>query len=215
MTQEPYKLEISDYAEAHSGTESALLKRLDRETNLKTMYPHMLSGHLQGRFLKMITGMIKPKNILEAGTFTGYSTLCFAEALPEGGKIYTIEGNCEFRYISDKYFSESGMGDKIVALTGDVGDIVPSLDMVFDLAFIDADKRSNKKYYEMILPKVSAGGYILIDNVLWGGKVADLEHNHDIDTIIIDEFNAFIDKDPRVENVLLPFRDGIMMCRKV
>ena len=205
---------VSEYAVRHTDAEPGLLKELDRTTNLRTIYPRMLSGHLQGRFLKMITEMINPANILEVGTFTGYSTICFAEGLSENGKIYTIEVNPEFKYISDEYFSRSGLKDKIIPILGDAMKIIPTLDITFDLSFIDADKKNLVEYYEMILEKTRTGGFILIDNMLWSNKVLDTSTNHDADTLRIDKFNNYVTNDIRVENVFLPFRDGIMMVRK-
>ncbi|MDR2084799.1 MAG: O-methyltransferase [Bacteroidales bacterium] len=208
-----YYESIIEYAEKYSGEENELLKRLDRETNLKTLYPRMMSGHLQGQFLKLITKMINPTNILEIGTFTGYSTLCFAEALSDKGKIYTIEANPEWQYISEKYFKESPFGDKIKIINGNAAEIIPQLDIDFELAFIDADKQSNKIYYDLLLEKMKSGSYILIDNVLWSGKILDLAKNKDKDTQIIHEFNEYVNNDNRVENILLPFRDGLSLVR--
>jgi len=213
MNSTDYHESIIEYALKHSGEESDLLKRLDRETNLKTLYPRMISGHLQGAFLRMITKMINPKNILEIGTFTGYSTICFAEALSDYGKIYTIEANPEWQYISEKYFLESNLKHKIETIIGYATEIIPQLDIDFELAFIDADKQNNKLYYEMLLSKMKSGSYILIDNVLWSGKVLDLAANKDNDTQIIQEFNEYVNGDNRVENILLPFRDGLMLVR--
>ncbi|MDL2227792.1 class I SAM-dependent methyltransferase [Odoribacter sp. OttesenSCG-928-L07] len=210
--EEEYALR-EDYATLHSGEESDLLKRLDRETNLKTLYPRMMSGHLQGQFLRMVTRMINPKNILELGTFTGYSTLCFAETLTEEGKIYTIEANPEWQHISEKYFSESGLKHKIEFIIGNAAEIIPQLDVDFELAFIDADKQNNRLYYDMLVKKMKSGSFILIDNVLWSGKVIDLNENKDKDTQIIHAFNEYVNNDKRVENILLPFRDGLTLVR--
>ena len=204
----------SEYCAHHTSEEPALLKELDRITNLRTMFPRMMSGHLQGRFLKMITCMMKPKNVLEIGTFTGYATLCFAEGLPDDGKIYTIEVDEEYKLISSEFFRRGGMQDKIVQIYGDAMIEVPKLDMTFDLVFIDADKRNLKKYYNMLLPKVNQNGIILIDNVLWSGKIVTGDFSHDPDAVNIDEFNKYISGDDRVECLMLPIRDGIMMARK-
>ena len=162
---------ISDYAAEHTSREPKYLQELDRTTHLKTIHPRMIAGHLQGRFIKMITAIAKPKNILEIGTFTGYSTLCFAEAIEEDAKIYTIEVNPEYCYISDEYFSRSGLKDKIVQIMGDAMKVIPTLDIKFDIAFIDADKRNLKRYYELIIRKMNKNGIIMIDNTLWSGKV--------------------------------------------
>ena len=204
---------ISDYAAEHTSREPKYLQELDRTTHLKTIHPRMIAGHLQGRFIKMITAIAKPKNILEIGTFTGYSTLCFAEAIEEYAKIYTIEVNPEYCYISDEYFSRSGLKDKIVPIMGDAMKVIPTLDIKFDIAFIDADKRNLKRYYELIIRKMNKNGIIMIDNTLWSGKVVSEKDDYDFDTEYIDSFNKYVNCDTRVENILLPFRDGIMIVR--
>ena len=204
---------ISDYAAEHTSREPKYLQELDRTTHLKTIHPRMIAGHLQGRFIKMITAIAKPKNILEIGTFTGYSTLCFAEAIEEDAKIYTIEVNPEYCYISDEYFSRSGLKDKIVPIMGDAMKVIPTLDIKFDIAFIDADKRNLKRYYELIIRKMNKNGIIMIDNTLWSGKVVSERDDYDFDTEYIDSFNKYVNCDTRVENILLPFRDGIMIVR--
>ncbi|MCK9302944.1 MAG: O-methyltransferase [Bacteroidales bacterium] len=205
---------VSDYAEQHSEKESELLHALDRETNLRTMYPRMISGHLQGELFKMLTYMIKPERVLEIGTFTGYSTICFASALPAESKIYTVEVNPEWSYISDKYFKNSGLSNKIISVIGDASEVIPKLCVNFDIVLIDANKKDNLKYYELVLPFLKSGGFILVDNVFWGGKVFDEKTNYDKDTSLIDEFNHYVTEDGRVENLLLPIRDGLMMVRK-
>lgn len=204
---------ISDYAAEHTSREPKYLQELDRTTHMKTIHPRMIAGHLQGRFIKMITAIAKPKNILEIGTFTGYSTLCFAEAIEEDAKIYTIEVNPEYCYISDEYFSRSGLKDKIVPIMGDAMKVIPTLDIKFDIAFIDADKRNLKRYYELIIRKMNKNGIIMIDNTLWSGKVVSEKDDYDFDTEYIDSFNKYVNCDTRVENILLPFRDGIMIVR--
>lgn len=204
---------ISDYAAEHTSREPKYLQELDRTTHLKTIHPRMIAGHLQGRFIKMITAIAKPKNILEIGTFTGYSTLCFAEAIEEDAKIYTIEVNPEYCYISDEYFSRSGLKDKIVPIMGDAMKVISTLDIKFDIAFIDADKRNLKRYYELIIRKMNKNGIIMIDNTLWSGKVVSEKDDYDFDTEYIDSFNKYVNCDTRVENILLPFRDGIMIVR--
>lgn len=203
---------INLYAEAHSDPESELLKLLNRETHLKVLLPRMLSGHLQGRTLSMISKMIKPKHILEIGTFTGYSALCLAEGLDENGQITTIDINSELEHFVTDFFEKSEFKSKINYIIGNAMDIVPELNSSFDLVFIDADKKNNKNYFNMVIDKVTKGGIILIDNVLWSGKVVD--EKYDKDTENIREFNNFIQNDGRVENLLLPIRDGIMICRK-
>lgn len=204
---------ISDYASEHTSDEPKYLKDLDRTTHIKTIHPRMIAGHLQGRFIKMITAIAKPKIILEIGTFTGYSTLCFAEAIDENAKVYTIEVNPEYCYISNEYFKRSGFNNKIIPIMGDAMKVIPTLDTKFDIAFIDADKRNLKIYYEMIISKMNKNGIIMIDNTLWSGKVVFEKNNYDFDTEYIDSFNKYVNCDTRVENILLPFRDGIMIVR--
>jgi caffeoyl-CoA O-methyltransferase len=204
--------EISEYAEQFSKAESQLLHELNRETHLKTEQPQMLSGHLQGRIQSAISHMIKPHRILEIGTFTGYSALCFAEGLSDDGLLITLDINEEFKAIAEKYFKRSEYVTKIRSITGNALELIPTLDETFDLVFIDADKENYSAYYDLVINKVSKGGYILADNVLWSGKVID--GSKDAETIAIKAFNNKVQKDERVENVLLPVRDGVMVCRK-
>jgi len=204
--------EISEYAEQHTSIESPLLYELNRETHLKTAQPQMLSGHLQGRIQSMISRMIKPKRILEIGTFTGYSALCFAEGLTDDGLLYTIDVNEEFKSIAEKYFNKSEYKNKIRSVTGNALEIIPTLNETFDLVFIDADKENYSAYYDLVFDKVRKDGYILADNVLWSGKVID--GSKDAETLGIKAFNNKTLKDDRVENVLFPIRDGIMVIRK-
>ncbi len=203
---------IEKYAVEHTTEQPEYLYNLYRETHLKVLQPIMLSGHLQGRFLKMVSAMIRPKNVLEIGTFTGYSALCFAEGLAEDGKIYTIDINEEIAHVARKYFAESGMENKIEFMIGNALEIIPPLDIEFDLVFIDADKVNYLNYYKMVIDKVRTGGFILGDNALWHGKVT--EKADDEDTAALQEFNDFVQADTRVENVLLPLRDGIMCIQK-
>lgn len=205
--------ETYNYAKEHSGKESELLQQLDIITNQRTLYPRMMIGHLQGEFFKFLTKIIKPKNILEIGTFTGYSTICFAEALQDDGKIYTIDINPEWSFINTDFFERSGYNNKIISIIGDAMEVIPTLDINFDLVFIDGDKRNIIKYYDLIMDKVQPGCVILVDNVLWNGQIA---HNpkQNKDSEIIDTFNKTVNDDPRTENVLLPVRDGIMIIRK-
>jgi len=179
------------------------------------LHPRMLSGHLQGQILSMVSGMIKPKYILEIGTFTGYSALCLAKGLADGGELHTIEIDDELETISKKYFLKSGMSDRIFQHIGDARQIIPSLDYEFDLVFIDADKRDYCDYYQLIFSKIPVGGFILADNVLWDGKVVDPESAEEEQTKGIMDFNNLIQNDPRVKNVILPVRDGIMVIQKV
>ena len=203
---------IEQYAEAHTSAESALLQALVRETHLKTLAPRMLSGHLQGRFLSMISKLMQPQRVLEIGTFTGYSVLCLTEGVVDGGLLYAIEGNDELAYIIEKYIETSGFKEKIKLLIGDALKIIPKLDEVFDLVFIDAGKRDYPTYWDLIIDKTRSGGLIIADNVLWSGKV--VEEKKDIDTQILDDFNKKVLADERVECLLLPLRDGLMMAIK-
>lgn len=206
---------LEEYASNHSTPESDLLIKLYRETNLKLMNPRMLSGHMQGNLLRMISCMICPSQILEIGTFTGYSAICLSEGLQEGGKLHTIDINEELETMARRYFEEAGLTTKINFYVGDALTIVPTINEVFDLVFIDADKEDYLNYFELVIPKVRKGGFILADNVLWNGKVVANTSPNDKDTIAIKQFNEFILHDIRVDNLLLPFRDGLMIMRKL
>ena len=203
---------IEQYAEAHTTSESAVLQALVRETHLKTLAPRMLSGHLQGRFLSMIAKLMQPRRVLEIGTFTGYSALCFTEGVAEGGILYALEGNDELKHIIEKYIEVAGFQDKIKLLIGNALEIIPNLDEVFDLVFIDAGKRDYPAYWDLVIDKTRSGGLIIADNVLWNGKV--VEEKKSLDTQILDDFNKKVCADTRVECVLLPLRDGLMMAMK-
>lgn len=203
---------LAAYLEQTCDQESELLKRINRETYLKETMPHMLSGHYQGRLLSFLSKLTNPMRILEIGTFTGYATLCLAEGLSEDGRIHTIEINEELQPRLLAYFGESAFSEKIVLHIGEALKIIPTLTETFDLVFIDADKKNNHNYFELVLDKVRPGGLILIDNVLWKGKV--LEENPDNQTQIIIELNNQIASDPRVEKIILPIRDGLYMIRK-
>lgn len=205
---------IENYSEEHSSNHSAILNELYRETHLKVMHPRMLSGQQQGRFLSMLSHMIHPKAILEIGTYTGYSAICLAEGLSKEGKIHTLELDPELEKIANKYFKKAGVEKQIIQYFGDALKIIPSLDILFDLVFIDADKNNYANYYRLIFDKVRSGGYILVDNVLWSGKVIESLKKGDKDTPGIIEFNTLVQQDERVENVLLPIRDGLMLIRK-
>ncbi len=206
---------LEEYASNYSAPESLILTKLFRETNLKLINPRMLSGSMQGLFLKMISCMISPKQILEIGTFTGYSAICLTEGLQKGGILHTIDINAELETMARHYFEEAGINDKINFYIGDALTIIPTINEVFDLVFIDGDKEEYINYYELILPKVRKGGFILADNVLWNGKVLNETKPNDKDTKAIKQFNEFILHDDRVENLLLPFRDGLMIMRKL
>ena len=206
--------EILDYAENHSQEESNVLAELQRETHLKMLRPVMLSGKVQGRFLSLVSHMVQPKTVLEIGTFTGYSAICMAEGLADGGKVITIDIDEEVEEMVRKYIAKSENEQKIDFRIGNALDIIPTIEDEFDLVFIDADKENYTAYYEMVLPRVRKGGILLIDNVLWSGKVLNTKEHNDRDTVAINSFNDVSHKDPRVENLLLPIRDGIMMLRK-
>ena len=202
---------LQRYAEQHTTPESDLLKKINRDTHANVLMPRMLSGHLQGRVLSMISHMLRPNAILEIGTYTGYSALCLAEGLAQGGKLITIDINEELEEKVKGYFES--FRDQIEYRIGRALDILPSLTELFDLVFIDADKSNYAKYFDLVIEKVRPGGFILADNVLWSGKV--LDKRPDAVTKAIISFNEKIHNDKRVENVLLPIRDGIMMIRKL
>ncbi|HYG49312.1 MAG TPA: O-methyltransferase [Flavobacteriales bacterium] len=203
---------LANYCNAHTSPENEVLQELNRETNLKIMMPRMLSGHLQGRFLSMLTYMIKPKRVLEIGTYTGYSALCFAEALDKDAKIITIDINAELEDFVRGYFLKSMYNELIDFRIGNALEVVPTLNETFDLVFIDADKENYLNYYHLVFDKVKPGGFILADNVLWSGKI--LQDKKDKDTRAICEFNDFVMNDSRVEKIMAPVRDGIYLIRK-
>lgn len=204
---------VQQYAERYTSTENELLQKINRDTHAKVLMPRMLSGQLQGRFLAMVSRMLKPQTILELGTYTGYSALCLAEGLAKGGKLITIDANEELEDSVRAYFNESGYGTSIDYLIGKAIEIIPTLKESFDLVFIDADKENNGKYFDLLINRVTLGGFLLVDNVLWSGKV--VEDKIDKDTRSILSFNEMIQHDDRVENVLLPLRDGLMLMQKV
>ena len=206
---------LEQYIINHITAEEEYLRELDRETNIKVLRSRMLSGHLQGQLLQMISSMIRPYRILEIGTFTGYSALCLAKGLKEGGKLHTIEIDDELQSIAHKYFVKSGMVDRIVHHIGDAQQIIPSLNEMFDLVFIDADKRDYCAYYHLAFDKVRVGGFILADNILWNGKVVEPQAAEEEQTRGILQFNDLVQNDNRVCNVILPVRDGIMVVQKV
>ncbi len=206
---------LDDYVCSHTSDEPELLYELNRETNLNILYPRMLSGHFQGRFLSMISKMIRPKNVLEIGTYTGYSSLCILEGLVGNGKITTIDCNEELEDIVRDYIEKAKATEKIEYRIGDAMQIIPSLQEEYDLIFIDADKENYVNYYHLVFDKLKAGGFIITDNVLWSGKVIKNLKPDDLDTKIILEFNNLMKNDPRVETILLPIRDGLMLTRKL
>jgi caffeoyl-CoA O-methyltransferase len=206
--------EIDKYILQHIEPEDEVLSELNRKTHLKMLGARMLSGHLQGQVLAMLSKMIQPKNILELGTFTGYSAICLAKGLTENGKLITIEMDDELEEFARRYFVKAGVQHKIVQRIGVALDIIPTLDEIFDLVFIDADKREYVSYYNHIFDKVRSGGYIIADNTLWSGKVLDEPAPDDFYTKGILDFNSLIRNDNRVEKVILPLRDGMTVIRK-
>ena len=206
--------QAQDYCAAHSEPEDDLLRELGRETHLKTLKPRMLSGHLQGAFLCFISKWVRPKRILEIGTFTGYSALCLAKGLAEGGKLISIDNNPETSQIAKKAFEKSIYKYAIELLEGDAPLLIAELSGFFDLIFIDADKKNYGLYYDLLIDKLSPGGVMLADNVLWSGKVLDLKKNTDKETMGMQAFNEKIASDGRIEKVMLPLRDGITLIRK-
>jgi caffeoyl-CoA O-methyltransferase len=204
---------LNSYAEQHTSPESEYLKAINRDTHVNVLMPRMLSGHLQGRVLSLISHMLKPRLVLEIGTYTGYSAICLAEGLQRGGKLITIDKNAELEDRVKKNITAAGASDRIELRIGKAHEIIPSLEGPFDLVFIDADKIRYSLYYDLVIDKLRPGGLILADNVLWDGKV--LDESPDKDTRAIQEFNQKVKSDPRVENVLLPIRDGIMVARRI
>ena len=204
---------LEQYIADHSQSEPELLQRLTRETHLKVLQPRMITGHFQGRVLSLLSKIISPKTILEIGTYTGYSALCLAEGLQKEGTLHTIDINAELHAMQRRYFDESGYGAQIIQHTGDALEIIPRLDEVFDIVFIDAEKISYDHYFEAALTKCRSGSVILSDNVLWSGKVVEPLEPKDRATKILLDFNKKLRNDPRVETVLLPIRDGLTLSR--
>ncbi|TXC78450.1 O-methyltransferase [Luteibaculum oceani] len=206
---------LQEYANNHSSKEPQLLYELNRETYQKVLQPRMLSGHFQGRLLSMISHMLKPKNILEIGTYTGYSALCMAEGLQKGGELHTIDLNDELQPYLEKYFGKSEFGNQIKMHWGNALEIIPKIKCEFDLVFIDADKENYSAYLEIIWDKLPVGAHILADNVLWSGKVLEPAKPKDKDTIGLQRFNKEVAENPKLEKVLLPIRDGLFLMRKI
>ncbi len=207
--------EINSYCETHSDCESELLAKLNRETHLKVVSPRMLSGHLQGRFLSFISKLHQPKLILEIGTYTGYSALCLAEGLHPEGKLISIDVNEETSTFANSFIKTTPYANKIELVVADAKEYIQTIKMPLDLVFIDADKKNYLSYYNLIINKLSHGGLIIADNVLWSGKIIMPEHDMDRETLALHEFNKFVQKDERVENLLLPIRDGLMIIKKI
>jgi caffeoyl-CoA O-methyltransferase len=204
---------LDAYLEQHSSAEDPLLAALHRETYLKVQIPQMLSGHVQGLFLELISSMIAPHRILEIGTFTGYATICLAKGLAADGLLYTLDINEELEPLFSRYFTRAGLDQKIKFIPGNALETIPQINETFDLVFIDADKSNYAKYYDLVIDKVRSGGYILSDNVLWSGKV--LEGQKDKDTQNIHLFNQKLAADPRIRNVIVPIRDGVNLAKKL
>lgn len=206
--------ELSDYCESNTSPETDILAQLNRETHLKVVSPRMLSGHLQGRFLSFISKLQQPKLILEIGTYTGYSALCLAEGLAENGKLISIDVNEETSAFAKLFIEKTEYANKIDLVLADAKDYIPTIKESIDLVFIDADKKNYLNYYHLVIDKLNKGGLIIADNVLWSGKITMPESTMDKETIAIHQFNQFVQQDNRVENMLLPIRDGLMVVRK-
>ncbi|MGG7661185.1 O-methyltransferase [Dyadobacter sp. BHUBP1] len=207
--------EIEEYSAAHTEEENALLKSLNRETHANVLSPRMLSGHMQGRFLSMISRMIRPDRILEIGTYTGYSGICLCEGLNPGGKLITIDVNEELESFTRRYFDQTPFKDQIDYRIGNALDIIPTLTDTFDIVFIDADKINYSSYFNLCLDKTRTGGFLIADNVLWSGKVVQQLKKIDKDTQALLDFNRMVHEDTRVSNMLLPIRDGLMILQKL
>ena len=206
---------LTEYISENSSKEPEILAKLNKETYQKVLQPRMLSGHIQGRFLSMISKMKSPSCILEIGTYTGYGTLCLAEGLLNGGKIFTIDRNEELLKIQNKYFKMSGKRDKIIQLTGNAKDILENLDESYDIVFIDADKENYIEYFNIVSERLNNNGIIISDNVLWSGKVLNSPSKNDYETNILIEFNKTLNEDKRFETIILPIRDGLSISRLI
>ena len=205
---------LEEYISSHIEPESELLRDLFRETNLRLLNPRMASGHIQGRLLKMLTTMIRPKQVLEVGTFTGYATLCMAQGLPDDGKIHTVEIDDELEDFIRKGFEKTALADKIVLHIGNALKIVPDLGIMFDMIFLDGEKREYPDYYTVLLNYLKPGGYMIADNTLWDGHVADSNYDSDPQTVAVKKFNDMVVADERVEVAMIPIRDGLSIIRK-
>ncbi|MDP4208743.1 MAG: O-methyltransferase [Bacteroidota bacterium] len=206
--------DLEQYILEHIDPEDKILYELNRVAHLKLIHPRMVSGHLQGQILRMLSYMLRPRRILEIGTFAGYSAICLAQGMPKDGHLHTIEINDELIDIPLQFFERAGLKQKITLHVGDACDIVPAFEEFFDLVFIDGDKSQYLDYYTVVFDKVRPGGFIFADNVLWNGKVLEQENSNDYSTKGIKKFNDWISSDNRVEKVILPIRDGLMMLRK-
>jgi len=206
--------ELDKYIREHSTPEDKVLEELYRQTNLYVVNPNMVSGHIQGKFLEMLSYMISPVSVLEIGTYTGYSAICLARGLKSGGQLHTIEINDELNGMSTRYFALAGVADRVTLHTGRAQDVIPKLDRTFDLVFIDGDKREYCEYYDIVFDKVRTGGFIIADNVLWGGRIEGEEAMKDPQTRGLVLFNEKVRNDHRVGKIVLPLRDGLMIIRK-
>jgi len=206
---------ITEYIERYTTAENQVLKDLNRETYSRVLVPRMLAGHLQGRVISMFSQMIKPQQVLEIGTYTGYSALCWAEGLQQGGCVHTIDINEELEEMVAHYIDKAGQSDNITTYLGNASDIIPSIDETFDIVYIDADKENYANYFDLTIDKVRSGGYIIADNVLWSGKVVEPEESQDADTQALVQYCEKIHNDTRTENVLFPVRDGLLVARKL
>ncbi len=206
--------QIQDYAEKFTSPEPSYLAELQHETHQKVLYPRMLSGHLQGRVLAMLSKLQRPKHILEIGTYTGYSAICMAEGLVEGGQLHTIDINAELEDMVLRYFEKAGISEKATMHIGDANAIIPKLDIQPDLVFIDADKENYSNYLDLVVPKMPVGGLVIADNVLWSGEVLKNE-GQDRETLALQKFAIKVNDHPQLEQILLPIRDGIMLARKI
>ncbi|MDG1831258.1 MAG: O-methyltransferase [Flavobacteriaceae bacterium] len=206
--------DILNYVELNSQQEPTLLKELNKETNLKILNPRMLCSSYQGRVLSIISKIIRPKNVLEIGTYTGYSALCIAEGLEKNGIIHTIDINEELKEIQNKYFKKSGFGNQIQQHIGNAIEIIPKINECFDFVYLDADKENYNEYFDLIIDKIVSGGVLICDNVLWSGKVLNTNHK-DLITEKLIEFNQLVKKDKRLDSIILPIRDGLSICRKI
>ena len=207
--------ELDKYVVDHTEIEPATLAELNRKTWIEILNPRMIAGHFQGRVLSMLSHMINPSRVLEIGTFTGYSAICWAEGLQENGQIHTVDNNEELETLAKDYITKSGFENEVHFHIGNAIDIIPKLDFEWDLVFLDADKANYINYYNLVFDRVKKGGYIIADNVLWNGKVIDQKTWEEVDTKAILEFNEMVQNDSRIQNVLLPIRDGLMVARKL
>tara|TARA_R110002050_G_scaffold204327_1_gene339631 strand:+ start:123277 stop:123918 length:642 start_codon:yes stop_codon:yes gene_type:complete len=207
--------ELDNYVVNHTENEPAILNELNRKTWIEILNPRMIAGHFQGRVLSMLSHMIQPTNVLEIGTFTGYSAICWGEGLAKNGEIHTIDINEELEELASSYVAKSGLTDKVHFHIGNAIEIIPTLEKEWDLVFLDADKSNYSNYYNLVFDRVKKGGYIIADNVLWNGKVIDPETFEETDTKAILAFNNLVQADTRVQNVLFPIRDGLMVIRKL